>query len=453
MMDWQTKRRGLCVALLSIALASLACVLPTDLSQSEEAQQTPVPLETSPTPAEQPETSVPTMTPETGLAALRVVYNRSGDTLFEDSAWVWTEGGTPVQVSTHTGVSKVAISDDGQVVAYVRGEQPGFRDFELWAVNADGTDERLLVGTDEFKALLSEPQGVDVGPLQLAWLPGTHTLAYNTNVLFNAPGSVVNDDLRLVNVDTLEKSVLLEPGTGGLFYFSPDGSQIALVTPTSISLVNMDGSNRRESLLTFPVIGIGEGPFYAKPVWAPDSSRLLVAIPPEDLFAQLSQGLPSEMTLWEIPVDGSPARELGRVLARPLIGPSFSPDLGRMAFLRFEGGFEELHIANADGGGDVVYDEADRLDFLGWAPDSQRFLYLVGDTQLRIGRVASEATLLGDAPIIPHMGIQWVDNDRFLYAMRNGTDQELWLSGPSDVGQMVASMNQANFPAYDFTVP
>lgn len=449
-MDRQHEKRSLTVGLASLTLVALACALLYGPGQPEVVEPSLEPPEVSPTPAEQSEAIAPKETPAAELPGVRVVYNRFDEDAAGDTVWVWTEGETPVQVSSQAGVTKVALSDDGQVIAYVRAEEPGFRGFELWTVNADGSNEQLLVSTGEFRALLTEPQGVDVGPLQIQWLPGTHTLAYNTSTRFNAPGSVVNGDLRLVDVDTLDKSVLLEPGTGGRFHYSPDGTQIALVTPTSISLVDADGGNLREDVLTLPEIGMGESLFYARPVWSPDSSRLLVTIPPEDLSAALSEGVFEETTIWEIPVDGSAARELGRVEAEPVSGPSLSPNLSRMAFLRhldFED--DELHVANPDGSGDSVYDTAGRLVFLGWAPDSQRFVYLSGETTLKVGRVGEEAVTLGDAPIIPPFAIQWVDDDRFLYVTREGPEVQLWLSGPSDTGQMVDSMSYVYLPAFD----
>ena len=35
----------------------------------------------------------------------------------------------------------------------------------------------------------------------------------------------------MVNTDTVEKLTIFDFGQGGLFYFSPDGAQVALSTP------------------------------------------------------------------------------------------------------------------------------------------------------------------------------------------------------------------------------
>jgi hypothetical protein len=56
----------------------------------------------------------------------------------------------------------IALSDDGQKIAFTKGDD------EIWSINTDGTDERLLAGEEFFKAL-----GVD-RPYKMKWLPKSH---------------------------------------------------------------------------------------------------------------------------------------------------------------------------------------------------------------------------------------------------------------------------------------
>ena len=57
---------------------------------------------------------------------------------------------------------------------------------------------------------------------------------------------------------------------------SPDGGQVALVGETGLTLVNADGTDRREDRLTYPYIPQMEGGGFIAPVvaWAADSQSL-----------------------------------------------------------------------------------------------------------------------------------------------------------------------------------
>ena len=75
------------------------------------------------------------------------------------------------------------------------------------------------------------------------------------------------------------RNEVLSPESGGLFYFSPDGVQVALVQPDSISMAIADGSGLRERVLVYPrVITYSEYHYYASPVWAPGASHFLFVV-------------------------------------------------------------------------------------------------------------------------------------------------------------------------------
>jgi hypothetical protein len=70
-------------------------------------------------------------------------------------------------------------------------------------VRSDGTDERPLVTEADFAAM--EPREsfeFEVALHRFDWVPGTRALAFNTR-LRTEIGLALNDDLRLVNADTL----------------------------------------------------------------------------------------------------------------------------------------------------------------------------------------------------------------------------------------------------------
>jgi hypothetical protein len=166
-------------------------------------------------------------------AGLRIAFVREGD------VWLWTAEEREAIPLTVIGDAEgdLRISDDGQLVAFLRGWE------ELWMVSTDGTGERPLVTSGEFGELGPDDAGAILNRFE--WVAGTHILAFNTR-LPTAIGQTLNHDLHLLDADSLRLTTLIPSGEGGEFYHSPDGSQIALVTPNEISLIDADGENRRD---------------------------------------------------------------------------------------------------------------------------------------------------------------------------------------------------------------
>ena len=290
-----------------------------------------------------------------------VVYRSAGDIC------IMREGGPSLYLAAADGVSRVKVSGDGSVVAFVR-HLDEYR-AELWAINRDGTDERLLVTAADLAAF--DPPAEGVKPAQFAWVPGTHTLLFNTRQV--GYGLVYYDDLRSTEADSRVMQTLLTPGSGGQFSISPDGSQVALITAQTISLINTDGSRLREGLVSYPpVVTESEFRFYAAPVWAVDSRSLLVAIPSAE------PSLPdATLSIWFIPVDGT----TGTRLATFSVGrwninfPAvFSPDSAHIAFVTLGEEGLSLNIARVDGSEHVTF-AIDSPDFLGWT-DAEHFTFM-----------------------------------------------------------------------------
>jgi hypothetical protein len=440
------------VALTLTALAGDAPAPPETSEPDAPAPSTPEPGEPdSPAPVE---TSAPDVPPVTTPRALQVAYVKDGN------VYVWTEGGNSVGLTSTGDAEDVSISDDGQVIAYTRRDPNNDFAYELWAVNTSGpTNARLLVSNAELEALKAVSPFPDASGLTLdfiAWRPGTHQLAYSTVPLFEGPGYAPGEDLRLVNADTLEKSTIFDFEQGGHFYISPDGNQVALSNIDHISLANIDGSNLRPNVLTFPLVGTySEYNYRPRPYWAADSNSLRVAIPPEDTLTQ-----PTPPTgLWHIPTDGSPATRLGSIPAIPFAWPdtAFSPNLDRVGYAKSVGepaqNQRELHIANADGSGDFVFATGESIEFLQWTPDGTRFVYAINGGTERgayLGQVAGGTTLLASIPSSVQQ-MAWVDNSRFLYLHYNVNVWELRISDVDGTHHAFIDTIPDTFGSYDFT--
>lgn len=319
--------------------------------------------------------SSPTATfPPPELAELQVVYVRGGN------LWLWTaEGNRPL---TQQGSDRrPLLSPDGRLVAFVR-QVDALHD-ELWVLDLASGESRRLVGQAEFDqigAAARQPGTLSVVPNQIAWVPGTYWLAFNTRQIFQGPGWGALDDLNLVHAETGQVSYVLLAGWGGNFAFSPDGERVALSTPTQLILARRDGSGYRQ-VLNFPyVLTYGEIPFYPQPHWSAAGDRLWVVIPPADALAEPV----TPYSIWTVAADGERAEKRGEVLTARFLDnlPVFSPDLRRLAFTRLvEADQSELVLAAVDGSDQRVYGSGWLLRFLAWSPSGERWLFSVGDEQ------------------------------------------------------------------------
>jgi hypothetical protein len=345
---------------------------------------------------------------------LRVVFAQ------DDGIWLWTAETRAAALLTSVGddLFHVKLSGDGLVVAFRRAD-------ELWAINSDGTNERQLLRIEDFETM--ESDGVEARLNRFEWVPGTHTLAFNTRLRLEAR-DLLAEDLHQVDADTLERAMLLPPGEGGEFTYSPDGGQIAVVTPGDVSLLDADGADRRESVLTYaPVAMYSEDDFYVKPVWASDGSDLMVAVPPPDPDARPLQ----HTTIWRIPTDGASAELVFTINALPVEDAvSFSPLLTYVAYgevLQLGDTPAEvqiqLKVVRLTNGDWQAY--ADPSALYGWAPGSRRFAFVAGRErpQLRIGQW-SGATLPGSVDAgVPVQDFCWVDRDHYLFVARYNGEQ------------------------------
>lgn len=411
------------------AVATIVAATQTALAASMPPTIPPTVQPTLAEPAAPPATPKVVASPTTEPTPSSFIAYIKGGNVF-----VWTENAGSMPLTDTRDAIQVRISGDGTLVAYLRQDPADMFKQELWLANVNALfSPQVLVSNEELAALKpAEPNPYigGIGILDFAWRAHTHELVYDTLILHGGPGFSPNHDLRLVDADSLEKTTLLEKGEGGLFYFSPDGSQLALSRPESISLINADGTSFRQDVLTFPeVVTYSEYQYHPHPIWAADSSSLRVTVPPADPLAE-----PLAPTgLWLIPTDGSPGTLLGEVYAMPFAWPdnAFSPSLERVIYAMRVGdpadNQHDLHIADPDGSNDTVYDSGTSLEFRLWAPDSQHFIYAInsGDRQgLYVGAPDNQpARIFPDPHLVSN--IQWLDDTRFACLLAAGEQWEL----------------------------
>jgi dipeptidyl aminopeptidase/acylaminoacyl peptidase len=376
----------------------------------------------------------------------------------DGNLWLWVDAPPmstdaepeTTQVTTGGKINDVRISDDGTILAYVR-------DGELWAVDADGSDERVLVSAADLEEM--EPIQESEFPIALnryEWVPGTHVLAFNTRLELPI-GLLLNDDLHTVDAGSVGAgsvaiSTLLSPGQGGEYVYSPDGRQIAVSNAGGISLYDADGQNRRDVLPYTPVVTYSEHRFYARPVWGDDSSSLQVAIPPADPLAQP----PQATSIWRLHTDGTPAELIGSIPAQPGSLPAFSPEPRWVAYLApaaegAPGAAGKLLVAVLETGETLVeYSQVGGI--YGWAPDSGHLAFLaqLERPQAQIAPFGGPAAPAHDEPSVVAIDVQWVDAGRYLYLSSTSNGWSLNMGKIGGSPTTLATVAGRSLP-YDWT--
>ena len=432
----------------------LATIVAATLTAITSENDAPAPLATE-APEMPTETSSPAAPAFIPPRALQVAYIKNGN------VHIWTEGEGSVALTGTGDTIQVSISEDGQIIAYERRDPDDYFTSELWAVNTSGpTNARVLVSQAEMDTLkaaspYNNAPGISIDLIE--WRPKTHDLYYSTVPVYEGPGYSPGKDVRIINVDTMEKRTIFDYGQGGRFHFSPDGNQLAFSNPDHISLANADGSNLRANVLTFPLVSTySEYRYHPRPIWAADSGSLRVTIPPEDPLAE-----PTPPTgLWYIPTDGSPAVLMGSFSGIPFAWPdnAISPNLDRVAYAKIIGeptaNQRELHIANLDSSGDYIFTSGGSANITNWTPDGTRFIFLLNngsDLSMYLGTLATgEASLIATiASTVQQMS--WVDNSRFLFFYQYGGDRELRISNVGGTNHAFIDTIADSIVDYDFT--
>jgi hypothetical protein len=404
--------------------------------------------EPSPTPYSTPAwCPVEYVTPNAS-GSLRVVY------ISQDNLWIWDEGGSAQQLTTSDDIHQVSLSDDGQIIAFTRNIDEYRQD--LWAINADGSNEQRLVSADKLAELDGSQDALGFSPTGLQWEPGKHQLMFYTYPIFDGIWIFQPSTVWLVDTDTGDISAA--PYQDGHISYSPDGKQVAIYNIDGLSLANLDGSNLRKNALPgYHGIGEGESYYHPWPHWSPDSSSLLVALPDKDEYYQNR----ATVSIWRLPVEGKPDIVGQWKAFSPSV--SFSPDQRFIAYWPWPEGaanLRELHLSSLDTNSgepltDLVYIQGELLWNLDWSPDSLHFFIgLVGShgqSQLYLGHVCQRPVLLSEFDLPGSFYPIWVDASRYLLAIGESTSDETLELRLEQIGQ--AEMETLGVvSAYDWVI-
>ncbi|PWH12408.1 MAG: hypothetical protein DDG60_13340 [Anaerolineae bacterium] len=422
-------------ATLTLLLSALACGLPIPASPSESDIPTPdivstmvsatltavVPApseEASPTPALAPAPST----------ILTIVYSRGGNIL------LWREGETPRTLTT-TGIDEQPrISDDGQMIVFLRNG-------ELYAIRADGTGERPLITRaylDTFRAA-----GIlEVRIQRFDFIPASRDIFFS--LYAETDGYPMPfDDLQRVNAETAETKIILPQGRGGgNWTFSPAGKFFALSQGNQIRVLRPDGSEDRVVFTFDPVSTYSEWTYYPEIVWRNDEEGFYTVIP-----ASTALENPSQPTrYYYIPLSGMPA-QLAEFVTVPVWEsfPRLAPNGMSVAYVRPDSGSQSLHIIDLSTA-DLRLQTASRIYIENWNPNARHVTFYNPEMASDVfAQAAGEAPAqLNDSPS-GWDNLRWVSERRFLFRTSAG---ELRLRD----GSAPSIVLDTGITEYDFTL-
>jgi hypothetical protein len=335
------------------------------------------------------------------------------------NAWIWEEGESPIPLTDSKDALWIGLSDDGEYAAYTRGKEGNVA--ELWAARLPGGEAVRLASPQAFSDMRGHPEEAAI-PMDLHWVPGTHTVGFHTNLAGSWMGfRYTPDNLWWVDAETGE--AVSKPVDGEIFY-SPDGALAAGVNREHLFLMNADGSGQRivplENYHTIPY-----GDTYNEPPrihWAEDSQSIFV-IAPETVKAAETAHPDAMVTIWRVGVQNGQAVPFARYTA-DYETIRFSGDHRWAAYIRWvvEGKADrrELHLSTSDGSEDLLYHEGELLDGIYWSPDSRHFFYWVNSLPY-LGDVCGPPIPLADTPLLTRWGspvtefhFAWIDRNRFI---------------------------------------
>jgi hypothetical protein len=410
------------IAATVAAIATAPEASPTEVSQAETPEAHTLP---------------PTSAPS-GPPSLTVVYTDGGNVaLVGDSL--------PPTFLTGSGhVETVHISDDGQKIAYSRRPVDG-APVELHIINRDGSGDSIAMSPTDFDSLYPLDGALHNDLSQFGFLPGTHLLLLNTRPIFEGPGSAKRNDLIRIDADTLARTMLLAPGSGGDFAPSPDGHYLAITRPDTIEIRLADGSPSGSGVINYaPVITYSEYSYYALPVWRADSALVGSAIPSSDPLTPPTSG--SQWTL----VPGGTASLAGTIGAQFFLfgtgfSPLISPDLTHVAYTRATTtpNVWSLYVSNLDGSGETLA-ATGNLVWGGWSIDGQHFVYSMGDPKnLQVSDLTGAAS-----PLVNGTSLRWFNPTEFVFLSGDSGSWGLQRGGTGSPGVLLASPSGVSV-AYD----
>ena len=230
----------LTISFIMILAFCTGCNLPISLTKTQESTQTPL---SSEMPAET-ETAAASVEPTIPAATQAPAQDFPLCVSFIDASgnlYAWTaSAAAPLELVNSGDVVNSYVSPDGNLIAYTRSSD--YSSYELDVINADGSNPRTLVSTDQFAALPRPDYATGLAPNKIEWKPGSHLLGMNMQAVLEGPGLMIPDTFYTLDVDS---------GT-----FSPAGrrrlARKSFITPARMLTFPSSGEPRISRAVNWP---------------------------------------------------------------------------------------------------------------------------------------------------------------------------------------------------------
>lgn len=289
-----------------------------------------------------------------------MVFNQHGELYFQDG------NNLPVKLADISEKSSPTLSDDNQKVIFYRD------DGNTYAINTDGTDERLVIQNSRW---ISTASGTNYWGF--SFIPHTHQLLLETDLCesqeYGAPCSV---KLFITDIDTGKTWELMDLG---LAYqhnrnirnieVSPNGKMIAVGTMNGVDIFKINGKIIRHNILSYKP---SQSPILFPSIfWLPDSSGLIVALPNAFYVSMAYNDDFPASTIWRYTIDSNVAVQIP--FDPPPMSDTFqvSPN-GNWIVYGGLGYDTAVYLGNLIDGHTEILGDAEQVDF-SWEPDSKYF--------------------------------------------------------------------------------
>ena len=368
--------------------------------------------------------------PEMPVYPIRVSFVNEAGNLF-----VWSDGSpAPVQLTTSGDVIHSYVSFDGALVAFFRSGD--LLNYQLDVINFDGTNQHTLFSASAIAGFPRPAGSVNLAPGQVAWIPGTHTLALNFKVQYEGPGLAYTDSLYLVDGDTGSYVTLPMSSEAWHFTYSPDGTRLLISRPQGVDLYYSSGELVLANVITHEFVNTAsEFAWIAQPTWKSDSSAFAVGILPVQpwgddagasaVYAASNMGAPIPASINTV------MKYYG---GDPVV--TFDPGLTHAAYAVPIGlpsaGNYALHINTLDGTSDTIVYSGAIKDLPVWSLDGANYIFSVGlppAEQVYLGSLTGDPALL---PAVTWLNqVEWIDATRFVVSTHSGGYDSLLLGNTS----------------------
>lgn len=382
--------------------------------------------DTAPAATEVADAAADAIVPEMPVYPIRVSFVNEAGNLF-----VWSDGTpTPMQLTTSGDVIDSYVSFDGALVAFFRSGD--LFNYQLDVINFDGTNQHTLFSASAIAGFPRPAESVNLVPGQVAWVPGTHTLALNFQIQFEGPGLAYTDSLYLVDGDTGSYVTLPMSSEAWHFTYSPDGTRLLISRPQGVDLYLSSGELVLANVITHEFVNTAsEFAWVAQPTWKSDSTAIAVGILPVQpwgddagasvVYAASNTGAPIPASIYTVMkyYGGFP-------------NVTFDPSLTHAAYAVPIGlpsaDNYALHINTLDGMSDSIVYTGDVNDLPVWSPDGAYYVFSVGNPpsqQVLLGSFTSSLLTLSAIPWLEQ--VEWIDAARFVVSTHSGGYDSLLL--------------------------